>query len=134
MTRRDRAVCCFRSFLKGSNYGLGLKPTLILIVLAGSASVRGIMALRATQLLDSRYEASASAACQHFWASSYSAGGPIILLAGKWAEISVLPLCFGLGDATKVDQVDVDWPSGRKQKLTHGLRVNDTMRIIEPKK
>ena len=47
---------------------------------------------------------------------------------------SVLPLYFGLGDATKVDQVDVDWPSGRKQKLTQGLRVNDTLRIIEPRK
>jgi len=47
---------------------------------------------------------------------------------------SVLPLYFGLGDTTKVDQVDVDWPSGRKQKVTEGLRANDTLRIIEPKK
>jgi hypothetical protein len=47
---------------------------------------------------------------------------------------SVLPLYFGLGDATKVDQVDVDWPSGRKQKLTQGLQANDTLRIIEPTK
>ena len=47
---------------------------------------------------------------------------------------SVLPLYFGLGDATKVDQVEVDWPSGRKQKLTQNLRANDTLRIIEPKK
>jgi hypothetical protein len=47
---------------------------------------------------------------------------------------SVLPLYFGLGDATKVDQVEVDWPSGRKQKLMQGLRANDTLRIIEPEK
>jgi hypothetical protein len=46
---------------------------------------------------------------------------------------SVLPLYFGLGDAAMVDQVDVDWPSGRKQKLTKGLRANDTLRIVEPK-
>jgi hypothetical protein len=47
---------------------------------------------------------------------------------------SVLPLYFGLGDATKVDQVDVDWPSGRKQKVTQGLQANDTLRIVEPNK
>jgi len=46
---------------------------------------------------------------------------------------SVLPLYFGLGDAAMVDQVDVDWPSGRKQRLTKGLRANDTLRIVEPK-
>jgi len=46
---------------------------------------------------------------------------------------SVLPLYFGLGDATKVDQVEVTWPSGRKQVVTQGLRVNDTLRFTEPK-
>jgi hypothetical protein len=46
---------------------------------------------------------------------------------------SVLPLYFGLGDATKVDQVQVTWPSGRKQVVTQGLRVNDTLRFTEPK-
>jgi hypothetical protein len=46
---------------------------------------------------------------------------------------SVLPLYFGLGGAATVDQVDVDWPSGRKQKLTKGLRANDTLLIVEPK-
>jgi enediyne biosynthesis protein E4 len=46
---------------------------------------------------------------------------------------SVLPLYFGLGDAAKVDQVDVTWPSGTKQVVTQGLRVNDTLRIKESK-
>jgi hypothetical protein len=45
---------------------------------------------------------------------------------------SVLPLYFGLGDATKIDLVEVHWPSGRKQTISEGLRVNDTLRITEP--
>ncbi len=46
---------------------------------------------------------------------------------------SVLPLYFGLGDAAGVDRVEVDWPSGRKQVLTKGLRADDTLRITEPR-
>jgi enediyne biosynthesis protein E4 len=46
---------------------------------------------------------------------------------------SVLPLYFGLGDAPGIDRVEVDWPSGRKQSVTTGLRENDTLRITEPK-
>ena len=46
---------------------------------------------------------------------------------------SVLPLYFGLGEAAKVDRVEVAWPSGRKQVVTRDLRVNDTLRITEPK-
>jgi enediyne biosynthesis protein E4 len=46
---------------------------------------------------------------------------------------SVLPLYFGLGDATKIDRIEVQWPSGRKQALTDGLTVNQTLRITEPK-
>jgi hypothetical protein len=46
---------------------------------------------------------------------------------------SVLPLYFGLGDATKIDRVEVQWPSGRKQTVTDGLTVNQTLRITEPK-
>ncbi len=46
---------------------------------------------------------------------------------------SVLPLYFGLGDAEKIDRVEVDWPSGRKQVVTDGVRVNETLQITEPK-
>jgi len=46
---------------------------------------------------------------------------------------SALPLYFGLGDATAIARIEVDWPSGRKQALTEGLRANDTIKITEPK-
>ena len=46
---------------------------------------------------------------------------------------SALPLYFGLGEAKSIGRIEVDWPSGRKQAVTEGLRVNDTIRITEPK-
>jgi len=46
---------------------------------------------------------------------------------------SVLPLYFGLGDAKKIDRVEVNWPSGRKQVVTQELQENQTIRITEPK-
>ena len=45
---------------------------------------------------------------------------------------SSLPLYFGLGDATKIDSVEVTWPSGRKQILTSGLAENTALKITEP--
>ena len=44
---------------------------------------------------------------------------------------SVLPLYFGLDDLTKIDRVEVDWPSGRKQVVTAGLSANSTLRVTE---
>jgi len=44
---------------------------------------------------------------------------------------SSLPLYFGIGDAQKVDRVEVDWPSGRKQIITRDLRVNDVLQVTE---
>jgi hypothetical protein len=44
---------------------------------------------------------------------------------------SVLPLYFGLGDADKIERIEVDWPSGRKQVLTDRIHVNQTLRITE---
>ena len=46
---------------------------------------------------------------------------------------SSLPLYFGLGDARKVDRVEVTWPSGRKQTITENLRLNDVLRVTEPR-
>jgi len=46
---------------------------------------------------------------------------------------SALPLYFGLGEAAKIDRVEVDWPSGKKQVVSTGLSENQTIQITEPK-
>ncbi len=46
---------------------------------------------------------------------------------------SALPLYFGLGDAEKIERVEVDWPSGRKQVEDRALEINRTLQIVEPK-
>jgi hypothetical protein len=45
---------------------------------------------------------------------------------------SALPLYFGLGDAERIERIEVDWPSGRKQVETQQLDVNRTRKIVEP--
>jgi hypothetical protein len=45
---------------------------------------------------------------------------------------SVLPLYFGLGDATNIDRIEVAWPSGSKQVVSTGLKDNQTLQITEP--
>ena len=47
---------------------------------------------------------------------------------------SVLPLYFGLGDSSKIDRIEIDWPSGRKQVITKDLHENETLKITEPPK
>jgi hypothetical protein len=44
---------------------------------------------------------------------------------------SSLPLYFGLGDSTKVDAVEVLWPSGRRQTIVKELPINRVLRITE---
>lgn len=46
---------------------------------------------------------------------------------------SILPLYFGLGDATAISKIEVEWPSGKRQVLTENLKANSRIRITEPK-
>jgi enediyne biosynthesis protein E4 len=46
---------------------------------------------------------------------------------------SALPLYFGLDEADRIERIEVDWPSGRKQVETQQLEVNRTRQIVEPK-
>jgi hypothetical protein len=44
---------------------------------------------------------------------------------------SSMPLYFGLGDAQRIDRIEVHWPSGKKQSLTSGLPINKELTINE---
>ena len=44
---------------------------------------------------------------------------------------SALPLYFGLADTTKLDKIEVRWPSGVKQTLTDDLTLNRLLTIQE---
>jgi hypothetical protein len=44
---------------------------------------------------------------------------------------SVIPLYFGLGEATQVEKVEVRWPSGIKQTVSAGLELNRLLTIRE---
>ena len=46
---------------------------------------------------------------------------------------SSLPLYFGLADAQKIDRVEVDWPSGKKQVVTQNLAMDQVLQVTEPK-
>jgi hypothetical protein len=46
---------------------------------------------------------------------------------------SALPLYFGLDEADRIERIEVDWPSGRKQVETQQLEVNRTRQIVEPR-
>ena len=65
-----------------------------------------------------------------------SAGGRTLMKYndGKsgYLSQSSLPLYFGLGDAQKIDRVEIDWPSGRKSVLTsQGVRENEVLNVTE---
>jgi enediyne biosynthesis protein E4 len=45
---------------------------------------------------------------------------------------SSAPLYVGLGEATKIERIEVEWPSGTDQTLTEGLTLNTRIDITEP--
>ncbi len=45
---------------------------------------------------------------------------------------SSMPLYFGLGDADTVDEIEVLWPSGKKQSVPGPLKTNTLLTIREP--
>lgn len=45
---------------------------------------------------------------------------------------SSIPLYFGLGTAAASDQVEILWPSGRKQTVTTGIPKNGLLVVKEP--
>jgi hypothetical protein len=47
---------------------------------------------------------------------------------------SVLPLYFGLAESSKIDSIEVHWPSGRNQVVKKDLVANQTLKITEPAK
>ena len=47
---------------------------------------------------------------------------------------SSLPLYFGLGEASKVDGLEVSWPSGIKQIVNSNIGINQQIQIEEPRK
>jgi hypothetical protein len=65
-----------------------------------------------------------------------TAGGQVLTRSndGKsgYLSQSALPLYFGLGEAARIERVEVDWPSGRKQVLTRGLETGRTLVVTEP--
>jgi hypothetical protein len=55
------------------------------------------------------------------------------VLDGKsgYLSQSVMPLYFGLGDADRIDRVDVVWPSGKRQSVQSPVTMNGTLTIEE---
>jgi hypothetical protein len=51
--------------------------------------------------------------------------------AVSYASASLVPVHFGVGAAREVNDVEIHWPSGRVQRLSH-VPVNRIVDIIEP--
>jgi hypothetical protein len=44
---------------------------------------------------------------------------------------SVMPLYYGLGDATTIEKIEVTWPNGMKETVTRGLAINRLLTLNE---
>ena len=44
---------------------------------------------------------------------------------------SLFPLYFGLGEAETVDQIEIQWPSGRKQVVSGPIETNGLIEVTE---
>ncbi len=44
---------------------------------------------------------------------------------------SVLPLYFGLGAATRIERVEVIWPTGERQIVKEEVRINSTLTVVQ---
>jgi hypothetical protein len=44
---------------------------------------------------------------------------------------SAMPLYFGLADASKIERIEVLWPSGKQQTITEGISANTLLTITE---
>jgi hypothetical protein len=65
----------------------------------------------------------------------HSESGPQVQLHnGKsgYLSQSSMPLYFGLGEDTSIISIEVQWPSGLKQKLENGLGTNSLVTMVEP--
>ena len=49
----------------------------------------------------------------------------------SYASASLIPVHFGLGGLTEVNDAEIQWPSGRRQRLSH-LPINRTIDVTEP--
>lgn len=50
---------------------------------------------------------------------------------GGYLQVSSLPVYFGLGNASKVDEVEITWPSGVTQHVTDGLGLSRVLIVEE---
>ncbi len=46
---------------------------------------------------------------------------------------SSMPLYFAFGDVTRLDRIDITWPSGKKQQISTSLDLNRVLDISEPR-
>jgi enediyne biosynthesis protein E4 len=52
--------------------------------------------------------------------------------ARSYLSASELPVTFGLGKATRIDSLEITWPSGQKQTLTPE-KIDMTLTVEEPR-